>query len=371
MKCQDNGFLQSYIDGELEIDERKQFEHHLGQCEKCRETLSVLKANDDFAFIKIKAYRDNMYERVNTVNEISRPVQAKSNENNNKQQKEKGVYNIMLKHKKIAVVACVAVMLTTCLAFQPVRAAISNSLLIFRANDVKSLNITLEDIENIKAQLLKDNAEIDLEDIGKISTVGGEYKNISLEEAKSFKDIEVALPDESFGKKPQISVVNPYTMELTLNVPNVNKILRSFGTKTFLPEGLDEKTFQVDFPRLINIYYGDNAKSSFKLMQTRIPEIKAPEGVNPDDIYNSLLSMPIIPDNIKKQLSGVKDWKNTLYIPVMDSKSEEVSINGAKGYVINSDSQYIYVVWYNKGVLYSVEGSMNKDELIKIANSVR
>jgi hypothetical protein len=160
-------------------------------------------------------------------------------------------------------------------------------------------------------------------------------------------------------------------MEFTLNVPSINKVLKSFGTKTLLPESLDGKTFQVDFPRLVYLNYAESSKGTFNIVQTKVPEIKAPEGVNPDDIYNSLLSMPLIPDNIKKQLRSATDWKNTLYIPVVDSKSQEVSINGAKGYIMSSNSQFTDIVWYNKGVLYSIGGSMNKDELTKIAESVR
>jgi len=160
-------------------------------------------------------------------------------------------------------------------------------------------------------------------------------------------------------------------MEFTLNVPSINKFLKSFGTQTLLPESLDGKTFTVDFPRVINMEYNVGEKNSFYMMQTKSPEIKAPEGVDPDDIYNSLISMPILPENIKQQLSSANDWKNTLYIPVIDSKSQEVSINGVKGYIMDADSQYKNIVWYNKEVLYSISGSMSQDELIKIANSVR
>ncbi len=372
MKCQDNGFLQSYIDGELEIDEKKQLEEHIVKCERCRDALSIIKSNDDFAYMKIKEYRDNMYDRVNDADEIIRPSNNKKKEKNNNTKIEKGVYKIMLKNKRIAAVACAAVIMTTCLAFQPVRAAISNTLLIFRANDVKSINITLDDIDKIKAQLAKTDAEIDIKALGRIKTTGSfENKTLSMEEAKALKDFEVAFPDESLGNNPQISTVDPFTMEFTLNVPSINKFLKSFGTQTLLPESLDGKTFQVNFPRVINIDYNDSANGYLQMMQTKSPEINAPDGVNPDDIYNSLLSMPILPENIKKQLSDAKDWRNTLYIPVVDSKSQEVSINGAKGYIMDLDSQYKNIVWYNREVLYSIGGTISRDELIKIANSVR
>jgi len=372
MKCQDNGFLQAYIDGELEIDEKKHLEEHLGQCEKCRDALSIIKSNDDFAYMKIKEYRDNIYDRVNNANEAVRSVDNIEKDKINNKKSEKGVYRIMLKNKRIAAVACAAVMLTTCLVFQPVRAAISNTLLIFRANDVKSINITLSDIEQIKDQLSKSNAEIDLKNMGKIKTIGSfEQKTISLEEAKALTDFDAAFPSGSSSTNPQIFTVSPFTMEFTLNVPSINKFLKSFGTQTLLPESLDGKTFTVDFPRVINMEYNVGEKNSFYMMQTKSPEIKAPEGVDPDDIYNSLISMPILPENIKQQLSSANDWKNTLYIPVIDSKSQEVSINGVKGYIMDADSQYKNIVWYNKEVLYSISGSMSQDELIKIANSVR
>ncbi len=379
MKCQDNGFLQAYIDGELEIDERKQLEEHLGKCEKCRDALNIIKSNDDFAYMKIKEYRDNIYDRVNdaceAVRTVDNPKKDKINNkkdriNNNKS--EKGVFRIMLKHRRIAAAVCAAVMLTTCLAFQPVRAAISNTLLIFRANDLKSINITLNDIMEIKDELSKSNAEIDIKDMGKIKTIGNyERKMISIEEAKALTDFEAAFPSGLPNTNMQIDTISPFTMEFTLNVPSINKLLKSFGAKTLLPESIDGKTFTVDFPRVINMQYYGVEMGSIYMIQTKSPEIKAPEGVNPDDIYNSLISMPILPENIKQQLIDAKDWQNTLYIPVFDSKSQEVSINGAKGYIVDPDSQYKNIVWYNKGVLYSISGPMSQDELIKIANSVR
>ncbi|HOV26827.1 MAG TPA: DUF4367 domain-containing protein [Pseudobacteroides sp.] len=379
MKCQDNGFLQAYIDGELEIDERKHLEEHLGKCEKCRDALNIIKSNDDFAYMKIKEYRDNIYDRVNDACEAVRPVDdSKKDKINNEKDKiksnksEKGVYRFMLKNRRIAAVACAAVMLTTCLAFQPVRAAISNTLLIFRANDLKGINFTVNDIVQIKDELSKSNAEIDLKDMGKIKTIGSyERKSMSIVEAKALTDFEVAFPSELSSANMHIDTISPFTMEFTLNVSSTNKILKSFGAKTLLPESIDGKTFTVDFPRVINMQYYDGEKDSFYMIQTKSPEIKAPEGVNPDDIYNSLVSMPILPDHIKQQLSDTKDWKNTLYIPVFDSESQEVSINGAKGYIMDPDSQYKNIVWYNKGVLYSISGPMSQDELIKIASSVR
>ncbi|MRC26387.1 hypothetical protein GH854_33705, partial [Bacillus thuringiensis] len=39
MKCYDIGFIQTYIDGELSHDIRKEFTKHLDTCEPCQDLL--------------------------------------------------------------------------------------------------------------------------------------------------------------------------------------------------------------------------------------------------------------------------------------------------------------------------------------------
>jgi hypothetical protein len=158
-------------------------------------------------------------------------------------------------------------------------------------------------------------------------------------------------------------------------VKNVNEIMKSYGASKLLPNDIDGKTFKIDFASMAAINYRINDKS-IEIIQTKSPQVTVPEGVNVDEVYNAVVEMPIIPQNLQAQLKSIKDWKNTLYIPVVESKVTEVDINGAKGYIAsdrsNSESTpHTQVIWYNKGVIYSVSGKIDSNEILNIAKSMR
>lgn len=375
MKCPDNGVIQAYIDGELELDSKKELENHFGECVKCSEALAELRSNDDFVFCKMKAYEE--YIKTNTAKKCEQAHRLEKNsseihENNNAQ---KGVYKTMLNYKKFVAAACAALVVTTCIVYQPARAAISNSLLIFRADNVKSLKITSQDLRSIQEKLSKNEAEIDLNQMGKVKNTGGKYKEISLTEAQSINDFKVMFPTETYGLSPKISTNEQAAMEFTLNIDYINKVMKTMGAKKLMPMEVDGKTFEVNIPRSVTMSYDIDSEKGFCIVQTKAPQINAPEGVNPDDLYNALVEMPIIPENLKSQLKSIKDWKNTLYVPVVDSQMQEISVNGVKGYILpnkNPDgSSNSSIIWCSNDVIYAISGNLSVDELIKVGNSMR
>lgn len=156
---------------------------------------------------------------------------------------------------------------------------------------------------------------------------------------------------------------------------NVNQVLKSFGSEKLLPKSIDGSTFKLNMPRFVNLQYNLNG-NKVDIVQTKAPELVVPDGVNVDDIYNSMIEMPLIPENIQRQLKSIKDWKNTLYVPVMESNMEEVDINGSKGFVHfysnpEGNMSRSSIVWYDNGVIRTIQGQMTKDEVIKLARSLK
>lgn len=372
MKCFETGILQAYIDGELEIDIKKKLENHLAVCQKCKDQLDELKVNDDFVFEKITSYRqftfDNAGPSVKTTAAEPKKLPDYSI--------EKGAEGFMSKYKKLIVSACSIALVFTCLSFQPVRAAISNVLSIFRVENIQGIKFTLEDIQKIQKKLNNLESEVDMNKLGKINRTGGEIKQISLEEASKLAgDSSYLLPGELSSYTPQISTTAPSRLEFNLNVDDVNYLLKSFGAQKLLPESIEDKTFAVNFPRQFNIIYRiDNKPIGIVRMES--PEIEVPDGVNVDEIYDCLVDLPILPDNIKNQLKSIKDWKHTLYVPVVEEKSEEVDIKGCKGYLTTgtgtkTKQSYSSLIWYNNGIIYGIHGDIGKTGIINIAKSIR
>jgi hypothetical protein len=369
MKCPGDNVLQAYIDGELEIGTRKNLETHLENCVECKNLLAVLKENDDFVFTKLEGYRQH-FEEVN-VPWSSQPMER----NHNINIKEKGVFSYMLKYKKFVAVACAALVITAGVTIQPVKAAIESALSIFRVENVKGVNVTLADIQDIQNKLASGQGDINLDKMGSIKMEGGHKKVASKEEVRNLSDVPVAFPAVFNNETPKVSIVEPASVDFTLNVKNVNQTMKAFGANKVLPDKLDGKTFNVSFASQVTMKYTINNKS-ITIMQTKTPEIKVPSDVNVDEVYNAVVDMPILPKDLQAQLRSIKDWKNTLYIPVVESEMKEVDINGVKGYMSLSkgnseNSTEAFVIWFDKGIYRAVSGNIDSNEALNIARSMK
>jgi hypothetical protein len=281
----------------------------------------------------------------------------------------------MLKSRKFVTAACAVLLVTACITVEPVKAAITSALSIFRVENVKGITITLADMQEIQNKLSSGQGEISLDKMGSIKMEGGQKRTSSQEDVKKLSDIAVTFPSALSGTTPTINVVEPRSVDFTLNAKNVNEIMKTYGASKLLPDNIDGKTFKIDFTSIVSINYPINGKS-IEIIQTKSPQITVPEGVNVDEVYSAVVEMPIIPQNLQSQLKSIKDWKNTLYIPVVESKATEVDINGAKGYIAtdknNSESTpKTQVIWFNKGIIYSVSGEIDSNEILNIARSMR
>ncbi|QLY80263.1 DUF4367 domain-containing protein [Clostridium intestinale] len=289
--------------------------------------------------------------------------------------KNKGEFIYMLKNKKTIALICTAILAVAIINGQTVNAAISKTLSIFRAQDLKGVTVTLDDIQQIQSKLSTGQGEINLEKMGNIKVQGGQKKVSSKEDVKNITDVTVAFPSVLDGVVPSVNVVEPTAIEFTLNVENVNEIMKSYGATKLLPANIDGKTFKINFASQVTMNYSINNKP-ITIMETKSPEITVPDDVDIDAVYDAVVEMPIIPQRLQSQLKSMKDWKSTLYIPVIESEMIEVNINGAKGYMSkdygdseeNSESA---VIWYDKGIIYVVSGEVDSEELLKIAKSVK
>lgn len=281
----------------------------------------------------------------------------------------------MLKNKKTIALICTAILAVAIINGQTVNAAISKTLSIFRAQDLKGVTVTLDDIQQIQSKLSSGQGEISLEKMGNIKVQGGQKKVSSKEDVKNITDVTVAFPSVLDGVVPSVNVVEPTAIEFTLKAENVNEIMKSYGATKLLPANIDGKTFKIDFASQVTMNYSINNKP-ITIMETKSPEITVPDDVDIDAVYDAVVEMPIIPQRLQSQLKSMKDWKSTLYIPVIESEMTEVNINGAKGYMSkdygnSEENSELAVIWYDKGIIYVVSGQVDSEELLKIAKSVK
>jgi hypothetical protein len=376
MKCIDSGTIQALIDGELEISVKKGVEKHIADCDKCSKAYDSLKRNDDFAFGKLTAYRQFCEE--NYIQDIKKcdamPLDNRKHSGKKPDAGEllmkKEVKGFMFKYRKIAAAVCIAATVTLCAAVQPVRAFISEALSIFRVESVKGFRVSLADMEEIRQKLEQKEGEIDIDSIGKIKREGFRTSKVSASEAKAAAGFPVLLPPDEKDSNIEITASQPGQISFTMKVYNVNEALKSFGSTRLLPENLDGKMFTADFAYQVNYSYyvsGD----SYYMTQTRSPELAVPADVNIDEIYDCLVELPILPGDMQRQLKSIRDWKNTIYLPVVDAEPQEVDINGAKGFIAEKKNGGCMLVWYNEGTICSMDSRAGRDDILRLARSMR
>ncbi len=376
MKCIDSGTLQAYIDGELDISVKKDVEKHITGCEKCNKAYEGLKKNDDFAFGKLTGYRQFCEENYTPYIGKGDAMAAGSRENSGKQQYagvtaiKKDVKGSMFKYRKIAAAACFAAVITVCATVQPVKAFISEALSIFRVENVKGIQVSYGDMEELRRKLALKEEEIDIDSIGKIQREGFETAKISVEEVKAAAGFPVLFPPAAEGGNIRINATEPGRISFTMKVNNVNEALKSFGAEKLLPENLDGKTFTANFAYQVNYSYNEDGDTYF-VTQTRSPELAVPADVNVDEMYDCLTELPLLPEDMQRQLKSIKDWKNTVYLPVVDAEPQEVDINGAKGFIAEKQDGGWMLAWYNKGTIYSIEGSAGREDMLRLAESMK
>ncbi|ADL50210.1 anti-sigma factor family protein [Clostridium cellulovorans] len=365
MKCPNEGLIQAYIDKELNDFEMKEIEIHLSQCEKCKETYTELNSLNKFTLEKLNVYKEDF--NVSNLKPTNLNIEMKS---------KKGVFKDMKKYKNIAVAACAALAITTCVTVEPIRATIIDAVSIFRAKEIKSVDISLSDINDLEKALQEHKTDIDIDKIGKVNFHGGERKTVTLDEAKTTLPFTLSLPTALSDKTIESVVIDePSKIDFTLNVENVNEILKSLGGKNIFPKDLDGKTFSFNTSGILNVSYRDVADNKhISVTESKVPELLAPADANVDEIFNALSELSVLPPNIQKQLKSMKDWQNTLYVPNVENEFEELDLGGTKAvghFEDTNENKNSYVLILKNDVLISLYGNVDKNEILEIAKTMR
>jgi len=381
MICPEEGLLQSYIDNELDPEEKNHIERHLLSCENCAAVYKGLKDTEDFTGDMMGRY--SQYVSKNYSSSKGKAWNGKYPEfdrkliNDYSEKKERrGAYlmSYVNKYRKMAAGFCIALLAIVCVKVLPVSAAVTSFLSIFRVENISGINLSASDIQEIQDVLSQNNADVDIEKFGKIETSGGEKQRATFAEAEEFIGFPVLKPMALAASDPEITKVDPQVMNFTLDVDGVNEVLKSYGSEELLPSDIDRKTFTLNLSRKVSMKYRVNGEDIY-IIQTTAPELVVPEGVDADEVYQSLINLPIIPDNLQRQLASIKDWKNTIYIPVTGTDTKEVDINGWKGYIGSKEEEtgktYSAVIWSENGIIRSIEGFASSEEILEIARSMK
>ena len=393
MKCADTGFMQSFLDGECGLQESERFIAHLETCTECSKQLEALSVLDSWTqrTLKQQLFRPTEQVKVDTEaawqtfsQRIGQPTSVvQQNRTANQEHVAKRSWkNMNQKTKKWVTGSSVAAVLVVSLSFPQVQAAASDFLSIFRMDKVEFVKVTQDDLAQVEGWLNSGKAgEMELKGIGKLWIDEADQGKIDKGEhnkyynsRESAEKAGVKLPaipsDMTFEG---VDVSTPYTIHFEMNVEKANKLLTQLKVENRFDENLSGKRFSLHVANMQNIWM-KNDKDSISYSVVSAPELQAPEGVDMAQLRDTMLSLPFIPNNVKKQMLSIDDWQHTLPLPYLedgDSKMKEVKVHGQAGVLI-TNSYNKQLIWQENGQIHTLGGSSStEEELLALAKKLK
>ncbi|MGG2017982.1 anti-sigma factor family protein [Bacillus sp. S10(2024)] len=391
MKCQDIGFIQAYLDGELNRNERKQYIQHLDQCKSCQQKLEEMSKLNQWGQVVLDDEFTNVGQEIDidverAWNTFEQNIQNhKTEETNSKEIKKKGRWENMKKSsKRWITAAAAAAVVCVSLTVPEVRAGASSLLSIFRVKDVQFVQLTDSDLREIEGWISKtEEGEKSIKGIGKIGIKdNGSKKDAHFQSEQQAREAGYAVPKVPNGYRVTNVDVNPsFIMQFELDTEKANKLLKQLQSNTQFESALNGKQFSVTVPESVRTQIeieGDRASSGFSYNVIDTPKISVPEGVDVAKLQKTVLELPIIPGNVKTQLAGIQDWTHTLPIPYVakDAKVSETSVQGVKAVLYNTEYENV-LIWEKDGKMHMIEQhkeqgkDMNASNLMKLANELK
>lgn len=386
MKCADEGFIQSYLDGECGHEESQTFAAHLEQCSQCRRLMEELSALEEWTRQTMEAeFRASAGVKVDTEAAWQTFSQKMGQHGvrmephaSGKRETKRSWRTMNRNTKKWLTGGSVAAVLAVSLSFPQVQAAASDFLSIFRMDKVEFVKLTKNDLQDVEAWIARgQSGEMDLKGIGKVWIEGDDKKG---EEHRFYTSREAAekagvkLPDLPKDiRLNDVSVSPAYTVQLEIDAEKANKLLAQLQVDARFDEKLSGKRFALDVPHM----YSMTLESGGQFLNYGVvdaPKLKAPDGVDLAQLRNTLLALPFIPDNVKKQMVNIDDWQHTLPIPYVADKErsvKEVKVHGQDALLIAHESGS-QLLWQENGRLHTLDGpEKSGEQLLALAKQLK
>ncbi|SDS58941.1 hypothetical protein SAMN05444162_1809 [Paenibacillaceae bacterium GAS479] len=178
------------------------------------------------------------------------------------------------------------------------------------------------------------------------------------------------LPESVTGPQKEFYGDGGRSLQLKLNVSEINKTMKQLGAKKLMPESVDGKNLTLSIEP--SIWFNVDANGmNLNITQQKAPTVEVDSSVGLEDAVDAVLNFPLLPEPLKNSLqSSMLLTNGQLPLPVPtseDSKSERLQIDGT--FVIVSERNYSdnnnYVqeaIWVKDGVLTQASLYVNTKE---------
>ena len=184
-----------------------------------------------------------------------------------------------------------------------------------------------------------------------------------------------ALP-AGVDKTPRVQVMPASQVRFTFDNAKARAYLQSTGhPEVVLPAKFDGATLVVSVPAGVLLQYSSpSAKDGVVIGQSGELVIDVEGNVSLEEMRDFLLSLPGLPAATVNQLKQIKNWNQTLPIPIPVDQVNWQSATfkkNSQGLLLNDNSGVgSAAIWHDNGHMYGVMGPLKATDLKKIADSL-
>ena len=170
---------------------------------------------------------------------------------------------------------------------------------------------------------------------------------------------------------------------LTLHTDRLRPILDALALNDVqVPQGLDGQPITVHKPAVVVQSFTDG-KRNFAVLEAMSPEVTLPPGADLRQLGELGLRVLGLDAKEARRLSAAIDWRSTLLVPVPTSAGSfrQVTVNGHQALFISKNAETrpdgtrtrrgAIVMWSDGGRVHAVQGELDSQDLLIVANSLR
>jgi hypothetical protein len=332
--CYNESKLMAYLDCQLAPQEMAVMSEHIAVCPCCQKMLAGLQSEQQQVAGWLGAYR------AAAMSDRGKPVEKEVTLEQGMFLPKKGVQKIMRRYQKLVVAVAAAALVVGLFSFAPMRSWAAQFLQVFRVNQVQVLHFKSSDVQQLQQAMQTYGKDAKIESFGDVrrdqvtdfarldgQTIRVETEKIAVpEKIGTYQRVgEVKInPGEKFAIKPKVA--------------GINGLLSSMGSQKLMPQAINGKTFTIEMPPMVKATYQGADGKQFTLCRTIAPQFTVPDGVDINQLREAVLGIPILPDNMRNTLAGVKSFGSTMLVPDFGFEQagtmSEVMVSVSKGVYI-------------------------------------
>lgn len=230
------------------------------------------------------------------------------------------------------------------------RQVMADAFHVFVATKVTAVGFTGAQAQQLN-QVLTSGGRVSLKRFGSVNVT--ERPNTTVQTSTAHL-AQWGLPDlwpSSLGS-PQVMVTTRERAVFRLDVPAINAFIKSVGGTTLFPAAVNEVPLSVTIPTSVALYPSGAPRSALVgLTEMRAARLMVPGSIHLGQVRDAILALPFLPFKLRSALSAVKNWRQTLVLPV-NGTVRSFSFGGHPAILeYTPSSRSGSVVWMNRGII--------------------